>query len=177
MTDLGYYDQSYPPSLWAGDGDGGDDGGTVTVVVLPASMTATVTVDAGTPNAVYSYDWGDESAEADITLDGDGDGQVAHTYETAGTYRAVAFDDDRVILAETDITVPGPDEPAELELEAEATPATTPVQDPAAFTIADIQAYVGDDQAVADAVLEAERARGDAARSTLVAWLEQVAGP
>lgn len=56
-------------------------------------------------------------------------------------------------------------------------PAVTPADDPAAFTIVDIQAWVGDDAALAADVAVAERARGDAARSTLLAWLDNVAAP
>lgn len=58
-------------------------------------------------------------------------------------------------------------------------PAASAVGGPGAAdgTVAEILARVGDDPALAREALDAERAKGDDARSTLVAALEKVAGP
>ena len=46
------------------------------------------------------------------------------------------------------------------------------VADPGAFTVAQVEDYVTEHPEDAQAVLDAEQDRGDAARSTLVAWLQ-----
>lgn len=48
--------------------------------------------------------------------------------------------------------------------------------DPAGFNVDVIKAYVGEDPALATAVLTLEQGRGDKARPTLVEWLTSVAG-
>ena len=47
-----------------------------------------------------------------------------------------------------------------------------PLEDPGAFTVAELEAWVEENPDQAAALLDAEQARGDAARVTLVAWLE-----
>ena len=48
----------------------------------------------------------------------------------------------------------------------------SPASSPGSYSIAAIQAWVADNPDQADEVLAAEQARGDAARKSLVSWLE-----
>jgi plastocyanin len=77
------------------------------VVIAVEGLKTDVHVSNGTANRQVTIEWGD-SQQSGLTLDGQGDGHISHTYAATGTYHVVARD----VLVPTltdeyDVVVPG----------------------------------------------------------------------
>lgn len=147
------YEESYPPSLWGGGG-GPDDPHIDTLA--PATGSAAAGPIAITVTGVRFED----GAEVEFN-------QVAAptTYVSATT---LTTSYDPSAAGTVQVTVRNPNDE---ESNSVAFLVTTLQADPGAVTVAQAQQWVDEHPELADEVLEAELARGDAARVTLLDWL------
>ena len=81
-------------------------------IVVVDGMSATATIDGVAPGTHCRYSWAD-GQNGDATADANGHASVTHDYQNAGTYTAVATDDNGNILGQTEVTVPGDGEAPE----------------------------------------------------------------
>lgn len=147
MVDLArYYDQSYPPSVWE-----------------PAGPPATGAT-AGIPG-VWTPPGSTPPADLAALQAGD---PVAVTASPATPWTAGQFVQTRTAGAAGRATWTGSGWVGGVAPGAAADPHV----DPGSYTIAQVQAFVDANPALADEALAAEQARGDAARVTLVDWLQ-----
>lgn len=148
------YDESYPPSLWGGGGTGPND------PHIDLLAPATGSAAAGAIAITVTGSKFDAGATVEVN-----NVAVPTTYVSA-TSLTTSYDPAAAGTVMFTVRNPNSEESNSVPFVVSAL-----TDDPGAATVAEVRAWVDDNPELADEVLEAEEARGDAARVTLLDWL------
>jgi len=154
VADTGYYDTSYPPSLWGG---GADPAITTLVPSTVSAAAGPTTIQVNGTNFV-------SGSVVEVN-------QVAQpTTFVSATRLTISYDPSTAGTVQFTVRNPNEEESNSVAFVVGALGDDLP-EGAASYTIAQLQEWTDDHADLADEVLAVEEARGELSRVTLVDWL------